>query len=258
MPNGQTLLTPHYALHTDVADAEFRRELARTMETAHAQYEAFTGVAAGPAGQRLDGYVFATRDEWADHTRRTAGPLADVYLLINRGGFEREKSFVTFFFGITQTLAACRHEGFHQYVESTFARRPPPFLEEGLATLFEEGFEDEDVNRPIRGGRRHLQLAAAVRNGRARPLGELLTMNAGDVADTDAPRIEAFYAQAWALAHFLAADARYRDGLRPLLRAYAAGETGDDPSLFASSFGVTASTLADDFAAYQRQLAGLD
>ena len=257
--DGETLLTPHYALHTDAADVVWRRELVRTMERAHAQYEALSGAAQAPAGEapgRLDGYVFGDRQEWADYTRRTAGPVADVYLLIRRGGYAHGRAFATFYFGGPQTLEVCRHEGFHQYVAASFRRRPPPFLEEGLATLFEAGFDGDDLARPIKGGTRHLKLVAARRAGRLLPLPRLLTMNAGDVADTDAARIATFYAQAWALAHLLARDRRYRDGLRSLLRAYAAGAEGSDAELFQKHLGVAPAALAGDFEAYQRVLAG--
>ena len=289
---GATLLTPHYALHTDVTDPDFRRELARTMEATHALYAELVGPAQSPDAQartpqraglrpetaenragakaegrvapeqarepedaRLDAYVFATRDEWAEHTRRTTGAAAPLYLLITRGGYAHERAFATFYFGDPQTLAACRHEGLHQYVAATFARRPPPFLEEGLATLFEEGFEDGDLARPVMNGLRHKQVVAAVRAGRTLPLATLLTMNAGDVVGADAADIDAFYAQSWTFARFLTSDRRYRDGLRRLLRAYADGDAGDTGDLMARHLG---DALAADFGVFQRDLAGVD
>ena len=229
------------------------------MEASHAVYEQLAG-GAGRGDDRLDGYVFADRDGWADYTRRTAGDVAAVYLLIGRGGYAHERAFATFYFGGPQTLETCRHEGFHQYVAATFRRRPPPFLEEGLATLFEAGFDGDDASQPRMNGLRHREFVAAFRGGRLLPLAELLTLNAGHVAGADGAAIDAFYAQAWALARFLMTDPSYRDGLRTLLRGYAedaAGDAADDERL-RRAFGVSPDRLADDFAAYERDLAGAD
>ena len=254
--DGRVLLTEHYRLHTNVADAEFRRELARTMEQSHALYERLAPTAG--AGEPLEGFVFAYRDEWARHTRDTTGPMATVYLQIHRGGYAHDESFATFFFGTPQTLTAARHEGWHQYVAASFERRPPPFVEEGVATLFEEGFESNRLASPRSNPRRHAKIVAAVRRQRLWPLETLLTMNAGHVVGQDGPQVETFYAQAHALARMLVSDKRYRDGFRRLLAAYADGSAGReaDAALFERHLGVPLRRLSSDFEAYQHRLAG--
>src|SRR5690606_29601981 len=104
--------------------------------------------------------------------------------------------------------------------------RPPAFLEEGLATLFEAGFEGGALARPRNNGSRHVRLVEAARRKRLWPLRSLLTMHAGDVIGTDHRSVNTFYAQAWALGRMLVESEAYRPGLAKMLAAYAAGEVG--------------------------------
>lgn len=253
-PGGQTLLTPHYALHTTVKDPAFLRQLARTMEDSYRLYAELA-----PQSDRLHGHVYARREEWADYTQQSAGPLAPVYLQIHRGGYAHGNLFATFHHGDRQTLAVCRHEGWHQYVASRFARRLPPFVEEAVATLFEEGFEAGDVARPLPNGTRQLRLAEAVRRGHVWPLRTLLEMHAGDVIGSDAAQIDTFYAQAWALALFVLQRDAYRDGFRRMLVAYADGSVAaqEPVSAFERYLGLPFERIEADYVRYVRELAGV-
>lgn len=226
-PGGRLLLTDHYALHTTIDEIGFLRDLAVEMERSHALYRQL----APPRlpHRRLDAFVFAYRDEWVEHTRRTTGTTAAVYLQIHRGGYAHGEDFATFYHGGPQTLAVCRHEGWHQYVAAHFLRRPPAFLEEGIATLFEAGFDNEDLARPRMHTQRQMRLAESLRRQRLLSLGRLLTMHAGDVIGSDHRQVETFYAQAWALAHMLLADERYHEGFIELLRGYADGSAPPAP-----------------------------
>ena len=172
---GRTIVTEHYALHTTIEEEGFLAELSRTMEEAHGLYSRLAPLTRPQ--RQLHAYVYAYRDEWAEYTESTAGSLAPVYLQIHRGGYAHGDIFATFYHGHPQTLAVCRHEGWHQYVASGFVRRLPPFIEEGLATLFEAGFENGNVAEPLPNGTRQLRLAEAVRRRRAWPLRELLGMH---------------------------------------------------------------------------------
>ena len=130
---GRTILTEHYALHTTIEDPHFLSELSRSMEDTHALYRRLAPLSRPQ--RQLHAYIYAYRDEWAEYTEATAGALAPVYLQIHRGGYAHGEVFATFFHGHPQTLAVCRHEGWHQYVAIGFLQRLPPFIEEGLATL---------------------------------------------------------------------------------------------------------------------------
>ena len=255
--HGRTILTEHYAIHTTIEDGPFITALAETMERSHAIYSELAPLPDPP--RRLDAYVYAYRDEWADYTEATAGALAPVYLQIHRGGYAHGEVFATFYHGHPQTLAVCRHEGWHQYVASGFERRLPPFLEEGIATLFEAGFEGNGISRPQPNGTRQLRLSEAVRRRRAWPLRTLLGMHAGDVIGSDGPQIDTFYAQAWALARFLVEDEDYRDGFRRMLTAYADGSVGRCGPVAALEHYLDApfERIEHDYQLYVRDLAGL-
>lgn len=255
---GRTILTEHYALHTTIEDPHFLSELSRSMEDTHALYRRLAPLSRPQ--RQLHAYIYAYRDEWAEYTEATAGALAPVYLQIHRGGYAHGEVFATFFHGHPQTLAVCRHEGWHQYVAIGFIQRLPPFIEEGLATLFEAGFEDDDVARPLPNGTRQLRLSEALRRRRAWPLRELLKMHAGDVIGKDGPQIDTFYAQAWALGRFLLEDERYRDGFRALLVAYADGSIGGRSPVAALEHHLDApfDKIERDYQRYVRDLAGLN
>ena len=258
------IVTEHYDLHSTLADGRLDEEVADTLEDSRALYALIATAPdaseaepdAGPAEpKRLDAYVFGFREQWVDHTREQTGPAAAVYLQIGRGGYAHEEWFATFYHGAPQTLKVCRHEGWHQYVASRFERRPPPFLEEGVATLFEVGFAGDDLARPRSSADRLSRLREAVRRQRAWPLEQLLTMHAGHVVGTNGRQVATFYAQAWALARFLVESDRYRPGLRRLLAAYADGRiAGSTRQMLEAHLGVGFEQLKSEYEAYVRDI----
>ena len=265
-PGGRVLVTEHYDLHTSLSNAQLNAQVADTMERTRRLYaklarppgyaaEGAEGAEGASSPGRLQAYVFGFREQWAEHTRQTTGPSAAVYLKIGRGGYAHGDTFATFYHGDPQTLAVCRHEGWHQFVATTFARRPPPFLEEGVATLFEVGFDDGELSTPRLSNTRLNRLREAVRRSRAWPLDKLLTMHAGDVVGTNGRQVETFYAQAWALARFLVQSDRHRAGFRRLLGAYADGAvTGDPRHMLERHLDVPFDELNAEYEAYVRRI----
>src|SRR5215211_3103201 len=134
---GQKVRSQHYVLLTTIDDAEVVDALGQVMEGALTQYRR---VAPAPAatGQPMECYLFQYRNEWASFTKKHTGADAPIYLQINRGGYTFGDKYVAFFIGDLQTYSVAAHEGWHQYVARHFKHRPPPFLEEGLACLFEQ------------------------------------------------------------------------------------------------------------------------
>lgn len=256
--DGRKIETEHYILHTTIVENGFLEELTRTMEDSYALYVSLAPLSRSPA--KLNAFVYAYRDEWAEYTQATAGPLAPVYLQIQRGGYAHEDIFATFYHGRPQTLAVCRHEGWHQYVATGFERRLPPFLEEGIATLFEAGFEQGDFADPMPNGVRQLRLIEAVRQRRAWPLRTLLAMHSGDVIGSDGAQIDTFYAQAWALARFLLQSDRYRDGFLRMLAGYADGSVGSRSPTAAMEHFLDApfESIERDYQKFVLRLTGLD
>lgn len=256
--HGRTIETEHYTLHTTIEQSDFLDELVNTMEQSYGLYSALAPLSR--TSGRLSAYVYAYRDEWADYTQATAGPLAPVYLQIQRGGYAHEEIFATFYHGRPQTLAVCRHEGWHQYVATGFERRLPPFIEEGIATLFEAGFEDGDFATPNPNGTRQLRLIEAVRQRRAWPLRTLLSMHSGDVIGSDGAQIDTFYAQAWALARFLLESDRYREGFLRMLAAHADGSVAMRTPVVAMEFYLDApfEQIEQDYQRFVLRLTGID
>jgi hypothetical protein len=223
---GKRVTTAHYLIETTLDNADLVDRVAQVMEGAMGQYRKLApGVP--PTDRPLECFVFANRNQWAQFTESQTGADAKVYLRINRGGYAVRDWFVAYFIGDRETLSVAAHEGFHQYVGRHFKRRPPPFLEEGLATLFEAVEWDRDLPRwrwssnPTRSN----GLTRAVREKATLPLSELCTMHAGQVVSKQAWRVEAFYAQAWGFARFLmdGQGGRYRAGLATMLADLAAG-----------------------------------
>lgn len=217
---GRRVLTAHYRIDTTIADAEAVDRLAQVMEGAYGQYRKLAPDVS-PSADRLQCFVFADRNQWAQFTESQTGADAKVYLRINRGGYAVRDWFVSYFIGSRETLSVAAHEGFHQYVGRHFQRRPPPFVEEGLATLFEYVDWEGDLPRwrwtvnPTRTN----ALVRAVRDDALLPLTDLCTMHAGQVVSNQIWKVEGFYAQAWAFARFLrdGEGGKYREGLKRML-----------------------------------------
>ena len=220
------VLSEHYIIETTIEDPEFVQSLGQLMEGALAQYQHLT------PGLRLTDkpmlcHVFASRKEWAGYTLSNAGEDAEVYLQINRGGYTAGDRYVAYFIGDVGTWCVAAHEGWHQYVARHFRQRPPPFLEEGLACLFEDITWDGDLPRwnLTTNSTRESGLRKTIGRGVLIPLDRLCTMHAGQVVNTSPARIEGFYAQSWAFARFLwdGEGGRYRPALQKMLTELATG-----------------------------------
>lgn len=233
---GRKLVTPHYVIYTTLKDEEVAAGVAQVMEGALSQYRRLAPDV-NPSGQPMACYLFQTRGEWAAFTQSRTGADAAIYLQINRGGYTVRDWYVAYFIGDLGTYSVAAHEGFHQYVARHFRSRLPPFLEEGLACMFEEVHWasagggawlprwDFAANRSRLVGLRH-----AYEGGYLLPLRALAAMHAGQVVDQRPEQIEAFYAQSWAFARFLwdAEGGRYRPALRRILTDAAKGTLHPD------------------------------
>jgi hypothetical protein len=224
-----TARTNHYAIHTTIDDKEFLANLGNLMESSLKQYQMFTpGVRV--TSDPMDCYVFARRTEWAEFTAQKTGADAALYLQINRGGYTVRDWYAAYFIGDVNTYAVVAHEGWHQYVARHFRSRLPPFLEEGIATMFENVRYSPDNGPPSwdltpNASNRAAKLRRAIEANNLWPLEDLITMHAGEVVALPGSKIEAFYAQNWAFAEFLwdAEDGKYRPAFQRLLTDCANG-----------------------------------
>jgi hypothetical protein len=278
---GRRVVTPHYVIYTTVLDGDLISTVGQVMEGALSQYRRLAPEVP-VTDQPMECYLFQSRNQWATFTRGKTGADAAVYLQINRGGYTVGDWYVAYFIGDVGTLSVAAHEGWHQYVARHFESRLPPFLEEGLACMFEEvRWADGKGNGagPLprwnfsRNRSRLLGLRNAVDAGRLIPLAKLAGMHAGQVVDQPGEQIEAFYAQSWAFAKFLwdGEGGRHRPALRRILTDAAAGalfpgnnsrrtDNGMwDPEsakpLLEHYLGTTLDSLDAAFARYARRLA---
>ncbi|MDB5304218.1 MAG: hypothetical protein JWM97_1767 [Phycisphaerales bacterium] len=225
------VVTPHYVVYATVTNDDFLESVGQLMEGALAEYRRLAPDV--PDTDRpMECYLFATRPQWANFTLKKTGDDAAIYLQINRGGYTVRDWYVAYFLGDVGTFCVAAHEGFHQFAARHFRTRIPPFLEEGIACLFEDVTWDGRLPRwdlSINYGRL-TALRKAVEGGGLLPLEDLVSMHAGQVINRTPAQVAAFYAQCWGFARFLweGEGGRYRPALQEILKDAA------DGSLFGS------------------------
>lgn len=269
---GRTIRTAHYSIHTTIDDPDFNNRIAQLMEGSLAQYEKLApGVVL--SARPMDCYVFAQRDQWEVFTRQNTGADAPVYLRVNRGGYTLDDWFACYFIGDVGTYSVASHEGWHQFVGRHFRQPIPPFLEEGIGTMFQNIHWDNDRPRWNLGvyPARMERLRNVVGRKSEIPLQVLAKLHAGDVVRMSPDRIEAFYTETWAFARFLCEGekGKYLSNLKKLLSDAAAGALHPVPGqrpgewnpeavkpLLEHYLGADLTTLDGEFQAYMTTLAG--
>jgi len=226
---GRIITTPHFRIHTTAARPLLLDRVPGFAEIALASYRTALGPLPEP-GARLDTFLMNTRPQWESMTRRIAGPQAQTYLRIPRGGFALRGKGVYYDIGPRDTLSIAAHEGWHQYTQATFRYNLPLWLEEGIAAYF-EGFRWDTSDRtlpiflPWSNPQRFDALRKAQAQDRLMPLSVILNSRPQDLIEHTDGRVLTYYAQVWALTHFLneGANPIYRDGLVRLLQDASAG-----------------------------------
>ena len=218
--DGEIITTPHYQLYTTLEDQFLLELMPLFLERAIVHYTTAMGVLPSPTTP-MEMFLLGRRDQWVQKTREMLPNQADTYLNLGRGGYTTQGKSILFYIGQRDTLAIAAHEGWHQYTQTTFKQSLPVWLEESLATYM-EGYERRDGTprfRPWRNLERYYTLRDAVRRDRLIPLKDLLSQSPQQFLDGGTNRLLTYYAQLWALAHFLAEgeDGRYREGLRQAL-----------------------------------------
>lgn len=223
--NGRELITPNHRVRTTVTNPVIIARLPDFLEDALLHYRtALVGLPLPKAP--MDSYVMGTRLEWARLTAEQVHPRrAEHYLRIERGGFADNGVGFYFDIGTQDTFAVAAHEGWHQYTQTTFQDVLPSWLDEGCATYC-EGFRwstaqnNRAVFLPWANIERYDRLRDAHRVGSLMSLGELLDAHPHQLLAGSADTTLDYYAQLWALIHFLheGEGGRYAQGLAELLR----------------------------------------
>ena len=239
MIRGVLIHTAHYDIYTTIADPDLRRRIADVMEGAFGEYQR---VAPGvPVSDKpMNCFLFRTREQWEDYTRRHTGADFYIYQKISRGGYTVRDWYAGYDLGsIKATASLAAHEGWHQFASRNFKGRLPPFLEEGIATMFEDLTWEDDLPRwNLSKNLSRLQsLHNAVEGNYTYSLDELSKKHAGNVVAESGNRVEAFYGESWAFATFLwaAQDGKYRPILRHILSDVADGSVYDPTGVHKNS-----------------------
>jgi hypothetical protein len=204
---GKLIHTRSYRLFTTETDPHLRLAMPELLERALDHYTSTLATLPRP-DLKLDTFLMATRPQWESLTRQVMGDHAAPYLRIQRGGFASGGRAVLFSIGHRDTLAIAAHEGWHQYTQRTFHHELPLWLEEGIAAYM-EGFvpDPASLEFPLFKGwanpERFEQLVSASKAGRFIPLTRLLEMSPGSLLSSDTDSALTYYAQTWALVHFL-------------------------------------------------------
>ena len=231
---GAIIRTPFYRLYTTETDPDLLLQAPVFLEAALARYRsAITPLPEPPL--KLDTFLMGTREEWATLTRQVMGPQAPAYLLIQRGGFSSGGRALLWSIGPHDTLSIAAHEGWHQYTQRAFRGALPVWAEEGLATYM-EGFLPDPAGplRPVFAGwanvERFDQLRAAAQRGSLLSLEELLAADPQTLIERSTDTTLTYYAQVWALAHFLMEGdgGRMRRGLEMMVDDAAQGRLRRD------------------------------
>lgn len=238
---GQTIRTDHYRLFTTATRPIIIQRLPGFLEASLSHYRTSLTTTPLPSPPvKLDTYVMHTRPQWARLTSALMRERAPLYLRIERGGFAAAGRGVYRDLGdLNDTFNLAAHEGWHQYTQLTFNDRLPPYLEEGIATYM-EGFKwhprrpDAPIFRPWANMERFRALRAAAQAGRLLTLPELIATTPQELIQRDQDMALVWYAQVWALVHFLheGDNNAHRKGFEELLRDAARGTLDRDAPRF--------------------------
>lgn len=220
---GSVLTTEHYQMYTTLRDPVLVDALPQAMETAYAFYRTLVPAAREPR-EPMPAYLFATRTQWVQFTKRLSAAKAPLLLKVRNGGYSERGVNVIEYVAHQVAFPVVAHEGFHQYLYHCVNRNVPAWLNEGLAVLCEGQRWDSTGLREIdpyfNPMRRNALAEVLVRNEQF-TLEELLRTDAGHVVGGSSRRIDAFYGQVWALVLFLrdGEEGKYAERFNALLAA---------------------------------------
>jgi hypothetical protein len=205
--DGKIITTLSYRILTTATKTSITDRIPMFMETALIHYSTALGPLPRPEGL-METYLMGNRPQWTRMTQRFMGDQAETYLQIQRGGFASGGRAILYDIGPRDTFAIAAHEGWHQYTQKTFKNPLPVTLEEGVATYM-EGFRWESMGSdkpnflPWSNWERYEQLRVAERNGKLVPLDKLMHSTPQELMAGDPDSALVYYAQVWALIHFL-------------------------------------------------------
>lgn len=234
---GEWLLveSPHFEVMSDASENDARRA-AEELELIRAVFSLAVPGLPAREGPRIP--VLAARDEAS--LKRLLPHLEESGRSEIPGGLFWRTSHRNFIVLRTDLkgdnpFEVVYHEYFHSLMNPALPRAPLWF-QEGLASVWENTTVTSDRVETARPNRLYLSM---LREEELLPLSELLAASVGDPATApEAHRSAMFYAQSWALVHYIMFGAE-RDALRPRMNVFlAAVEDGASPvAAFESQIG---------------------
>ena len=229
---GRVMSTQHYLIHSNIRFEQVMDRLPILLEHAIFRYQTAFGTLPKPKAT-LDTYVLGDRNQWLAKTRQVLPQQAESLASIGRGGFAVNGTGYLYYIDWAgrdrDTFAIAVHEGWHQYVQSTFREDIPSWLDEGVATYMEGlrfvPLDENPAFRPWDNWQRRRRLRDSARSGRLIPLEDLLDRPVQSfIGSRRNQELLGYYAQVWALALLLAdQNGPYRDGFEQMLQDAANG-----------------------------------
>ena len=219
---GECIDVGTHRIHSTLRDPIIRERMQIFLPTALDHYRC--ALVPLPAPDRaIDVFVFGARSEWLAYTRERLPQEAAMYEKIGRGGYTMEGDAVLYDIGRWDTFTIAAHEGWHAYTQRVFRHALPVWLEEGIACYMEgvKGGVDgaPPTFSPWRNFERFGELRDVMGRNRFVALTDLVEGTPQDFLQTGRSTLLGYYAQVWALVHFLneGEGGRYRKGLERLL-----------------------------------------
>ena len=229
--DGQRIRTRHWDIRTTMRSQRFRQILPAFYEMALDQYQKAFDADLPPPDRSLETYLFADRRQWKNKTRMILPDKASSFEGLGRGGFTTNGIAVLYdidgYGWHRDTLALGSHEGWHQYVQTTFKDQLPAWLDEGIATTMEGFSWRRGIRfRPEFNRERWSRLCDCIREDRILPLDRLLSAHPENFLNGKKQTLLDYYAQIWALTRYLESgnDGIYKDKVGNILLLAASGD----------------------------------
>lgn len=245
--------TPHYRVRTDLGP-DVGQTVASHQEALYAElYRRMGNIKKPKAVQRFEVLVLSTQERYLREMGDAAKGSRGIFMLgrdvLACWGSANELDLV---------LSTLRHEGTHQFVAHFIGPQCPVWLNEGLATFFEQG---EFLRGGLEVGQvvpwRVAALRRAIEKGQLVPVGRMLVLTnqewLGAVHSGSAPA-SLQYHEAWAMVHFLAfgGNQKYRAAFLQFIYYIARGEDGT--RAWEKTFGTNYQAFEDRWREYVEAL----
>ncbi|MEO6436646.1 MAG: DUF1570 domain-containing protein [Tepidisphaeraceae bacterium] len=226
----RVLETRHYRIHSDLERA-FAEDLGKRMDAMFEDYSRRLADFNPDRRTKFEVYLFAKRQDYLDFTRNKVPNTGGVFM-------PSRNTLAAFLEGqgrdtLRRTL---QHEAFHQFAHSAISTDLSPWLNEGLASVFEEGiFMGRSFSLGQVPPRRVRQLQADIKAKRLVSFKKFMNYSLDDwsvALSGEGTRGATQYNQAWAMCHFLIyagnpGEPIYRRRLLDLLNRLHAGQKGE-------------------------------